>query len=127
VALTRKKVAAQIEQLRDVAAAKGIPTAYRDGRPVTEEAIDAAYRDVKECIFCGKRSQEMHFGLMDVGPALSVALGGPPVRQARTLLYGLCAAHGTMARKDPDYWTAKLDDRLRDGLRKRIDEAARTN
>jgi hypothetical protein len=105
----------------------GIATLFRDGGELTDQAIDSAYRNVKDCIFCGKRSEVMSLGMAAIEPDMSFALGGPYVRHARALLYGVCKTHKRLAENNPEYWGSRLDDLLHSGLRDRLRNAARRN
>ncbi len=58
---------------------------------------------------------------------MSIAIGGPNMRHARGLLYGLCRAHTRLVENDPEYWTGKLDEALKEGLKARIEQAAQSN
>jgi hypothetical protein len=127
MALTRAKVRAELEQLQGRAAQYGIPTKGPTGEDITEEVLDEAYRDVRYCIFCGKRSVEMSFGMLNVDAHLARVAGFEEGPHLRFLLYGLCPAHARLVSQDPEAWTDKLQRQADSKLRERISDVAGLN
>jgi hypothetical protein len=127
VALTRAKVRAELEGLQGRAAQYGIPTKGPRGKDITEEVLDTAYRDVKRCIFCGKRSAEMSFGMLGVDSHLARVAGFTEGPHLRFLLYGLCPAHVRLTSQEPEAWANKLQRQAESRLRERIGATAGLN
>jgi hypothetical protein len=127
VTLTRSDVEYWIRQMAQKAQEKGVEVIYRDGQGFTQRSIDNAYRDVKRCLFCNKRSEGLSYGMADLDGQTAVMLGSPNRRQGRILLYGLCKDHKRLSEGDPDHWNEKLTRMLESALRERINKAARRN
>jgi hypothetical protein len=111
VTLTRADVEHWMQQTAKEAREQGVEVLYRDGKGFTETSIDSAYRDVRRCFFCNKRSEGMSYGIAGLDGQTPVVLGGPNRQQARILLYGLCKHHTRLVEEDPDplEWEAVPD------------------
>jgi hypothetical protein len=127
MALTRAKVRAELGELQGRAAEYSLPTKGPLGKDLTEEVVDTAYRDVRRCIFCGKRSVEMSFGMLNVDAHLARIAGFTEGPHLRFLLFGLCPAHSRLVSQDPGAWTDKLQRQVDSKLRERIGDTARLN
>jgi len=125
--LTRSYVAEQLRELVNTSLGHGIEALYRDGGELSEDAIASCYRDVKRCIFCGKRSQVMGAQVASVEPPTALAIGGPNKPHVRLMLYGMCHSHQARTAKDPEDWSARLEKRMTGELARRINDRARAN
>jgi|SRR5215203_310123 hypothetical protein len=127
MALTRAKVRAELEELQGRAAEYGVPTKGPTGNDITEEVLDEAYRDVKRCVFCRKRSVEMGFGMLNVDAHLARVAGFTEGPHLKFLLYGLCPAHARLTSQEPEAWADKLQRQAESKLRERIGDVAELN
>jgi hypothetical protein len=127
MALTRSKVEKCLEELVEKLEGSGVPTLGRNGEELSQETVEYVYQDVKRCTFCGGPSVSMSGAMVMLPRHIAMLVSDTPVRHARLLLYGLCRAHLTQTRKDPEFWESKLDARLQTVLAERMKRAAESN